>query len=230
MENGATEAEQVLRMPLKSLGLKPGMALQTRRLVEGASKKESQYFGAIEGKGVMVGPLGADGASTELDEGEVCVVRGFTGQYEYSFLTKVLQTFEKPFAYALLAYPSQVDARKVRQSLRTKTSWPSSVVLPATIGNAASAPMEVTLIDISAMGAMITATSSVAPIGALLELTMEVMVDEAPTTLTLKASVCHNNRGAKDGMHFIGMAFRGLTQQDKLVLHYLTQTTQATQA
>lgn len=228
MENGATEAEQVLRMPLKSLGLKPGMALQTRRLVEGATKKESQYFGAIEGKGVMVGPLGADGANTELDEGEVCVVRGFTGQYEYSFLTKVLQTFEKPFAYALLAYPSQVDARKVRQSLRTKTSWPSTVTLPATIGTAASEPMDVTLIDISTMGAMITATSALAPIGALLELSMEVLVDDAPTTLRLKASICHNNRGAKDGVYFIGMAFRGLAQQDKLVLHYLTQSTQST--
>jgi hypothetical protein len=140
MESGGTETEQVLRMPLKSLGLKPGMALQTRRLVEGASKKESQYFGAIEGKGVMVGPLGADGARTELDEGEVCVVRGFTGQYEYSFLTKVLQTFEKPFAYALLAYPAQVDARKVRQSMRTKTSWPSKICLLPPAGGADSAP------------------------------------------------------------------------------------------
>lgn len=227
MEPGGTESEQVLRLPLKSLGLKPGMALQTRRLVEGASKKESQYFGAIEGKGVMVGPLGSEGARTELDEGEVCIVRGFTGQYEYSFLTKVLQTFEKPFAYALLAYPAQVDARKVRQSLRTKTSWPSKVSIPASGDAAAMAPLAVTLIDISASGAMIAAPNSLEKIGASLELTLEVLVDDAPTTLHLNATICHNNRGTQDGMYFIGMAFKQLSQQDKLVLHYLTQSASA---
>ncbi len=76
---------EVARLPLKAMGLRTGMALQTRRLVEGTSKKESQFFGAIEGKGVMVGPLGSDGVETGLTEGEVCVVRGFTGQYEFSF-------------------------------------------------------------------------------------------------------------------------------------------------
>ena len=69
----------VNRMALKAVGLRAGMALQTRRLVEGATKKESQFFGAIEGKGVMVGPLGTDGVKLELEAGEVCVVRGFTG-------------------------------------------------------------------------------------------------------------------------------------------------------
>ena len=227
MESGATESEQVLRMPLKSLGLKPGMALQTRRLVEGASKKESQYFGAIEGKGVMVGPLGAEGASTGLDEGEVCVVRGFTGQYEYSFLTKVLQTFEKPFAYALLAYPAQVDARRVRQSMRTKTSWPSKVSLPSPTGGSQNNPFTVTLIDISASGAMISTNSPLATIGSPLELTLDVVVDDAPATLRLNATICHNNRGEHDGVYFIGMAFRQLSQQDKLLLHYLTQPASA---
>ncbi len=219
MESDQTDAEQVQRMPLKALGLKPGMALQTRRLVEGASKKESQYFGAIEGKGVMVGPLGSEGAKTELDEGEVCVVRGFTGQYEYSFLSRVLQTFEKPFAYALLAYPGEVDARRVRQSLRTKTSWPSRVFVP----NSTTAALDVTLIDISNSGAMIKTDAPLAAIGADIELLMDVNVDGSIHALHLRASVCHNNRGAESGEHFIGMAFRGLTPQDKLVLNYATQ-------
>jgi hypothetical protein len=87
-------------MPLKALGLRTGMALQIRRLVEGTSKKESQFFGAIEGKGVMVGPLGSDSDQTGLEAGEICVVRGFTGQYEFSFVSKVLQAFEKPLVYA----------------------------------------------------------------------------------------------------------------------------------
>jgi hypothetical protein len=215
-----SKPEEVSRLPLRALGLRPGMAMQTRRLAEGASKKESQYFGGIEGKGVMVGPLGSDGEQTELVAGEVCVVRGFTGQYEYSFLSKVLQTFEKPFVYALLAYPAQVDARLVRQSLRTKCSWPCSVVAAGADGKTGSS--EVTLVDLSISGAMIKASSSLAPMGATIALTMEVRVDQEPVALQLNASICHNNRASYEEAYFIGLAFKGLTQHDKLVLSYLT--------
>lgn len=214
-------------MPLKALGLRTGMALQTRRLVEGASKKEAQFYGAIEGKGVMVGPLGPDGVKTELDEGEVCVVRGFTGQYEFSFLSKVLQTFQKPFAYALLAYPAQVDATLVRQSMRTKTSWPASVHVPPKNGGPDLGQQEASLVDISMQGAMIKTQSALATVGDLVTLGLTVTFDNAPVQLQLAATICHNNRGASDSAYYIGLAFKDLTQHDKLVLHFATQAPQA---
>lgn len=51
-----TPQNNVQQITLKELGLRSGIALQVRRLVEGASKKEAQLFGAIESRGVMVGP------------------------------------------------------------------------------------------------------------------------------------------------------------------------------
>ena len=219
--------ESVSRLPFKSLGMRTGMALQTRRLVEGATKKESQFFGAIESKGVMVGPMGPDGVKTELEEGEVCVVRGFTGQYEFSFLSKVLQTFEKPFAYALLAYPTQVDARMVRQSMRTKTSWPTRVKLPASAGVAESETSDVSLLDLSLQGAMIEAPSPLGAIGDVIGIQLNVQVDGAPAILNVSARICHNNKSSAGTAHFIGLAFKDTTQQDKLLLHYLTQTAQS---
>ncbi len=213
-----TATPEVKRMPLKALGLRTGMALQTRRLKEGASKKESQFFGAIEGKGVMVGPMGSDAVQTGLEEGEVCVVRGFTGQYEFSFLSKVLQTFEKPFAYALLAYPAQVDAHLVRKSMRIRTSWPTTVQL-----NGAAQEIDVTLIDMSASGAMIKAPSALAALGEVIQLHIAVIIDNTPAELSIQATICHNNKAAQDDGFFIGLAFKSLTQQDKLVLNYLAQ-------
>jgi hypothetical protein len=219
----------VSRMPLKALGLRTGMALQTRRLVEGASKKESQFFGAIEGKGVMVGPMGPDGVSTELDDGEICVVRGFTGQYEFSFLSKVLQTFQKPFAYALLAYPAQVDARKVRQSMRTKTSWPATVRLASKDGPPEGEALPATLVDISMHGAMVKADSGLSVVGETVHLTLNVTFDDALVELNLNATICHNNRSLVDVAYYIGLVFRNLTQHDKLVLNYATQGAPQTQ-
>lgn len=217
-----TAQPEVKRMPLKALGLRTGMALQTRRLKEGASKKESQFFGAIEGKGVMVGPIGAEAIQTGLEEGEVCVVRGFTGQYEFSFLSKVLQTFEKPFAYALLAYPAQVDAHLVRKSMRIRTSWPSTVTLP----EPGAAAIAVQLIDMSASGAMIKAPTGLSSLGAMVQLGMAIELDGNPAALQLQASICHNNRATQDDGYFVGLAFKNLSQQDRLVLNYLTQPPQ----
>jgi len=222
MSDSAANPEEISRLPLRDLGLKPGMAVQTRRLVEGAHKTESQFFGAIEGKGVMVGPMGPDGTQTGLEAGEICVVRGFTGQYEYSFLTKVLQTFEKPFVYALLAYPAAVDARLVRKSMRIKAGWPASVSITQQDGSVQV--QKVDLIDFSVQGAMVRASNSLAAIGANLQLTLSVKVEDEPQDLRLTASVCHNNRARYEDVYFVGMAFKALSQQDKLVLTYLTQT------
>ena len=216
-----TEPETVQRLPLKALGIRPGMALQTRRLVEGASKKEAQFFGAIENKGVMVGPASAEATQTGLEEGEVCVVRGFTGQYEFSFLSKVLQTFEKPFAYALLAYPAQVDTRRVRQSMRTKVSWPTTVRPQDAAPN--TVPRLVDLVDISTDGAMVRSTEAIGTVGALVALEMDVIVEQQPVQLRLVGKICHHNRTAEQAHFFAGMAFQNASQNDKLVLAYLTQ-------
>lgn len=218
-DTGTSASTTTTRMPLKQLGLRAGMALQTRRLVEGTSKKESQYIGAIESKGVMVGPIGADAEQTGLTEGEVCVVRGFTGQYEFSFLSKVLQTFEKPFVYALLAYPALVDARLVRQSMRVKMTWPTRVTVPGQI------PVDASLVDLSAAGAMVTTAQALAGVGELLTLELVLKVDDSPVALALQAKVCHSNRLATDDTVCTGLAFVGATAQDKMALGYVTQST-----
>lgn len=210
---------QVAQTSLKELGLRPGIALQVRRLVEGASKKEAQLFGAIENRGVMVGPQGVEGEDPGLTEGDVCIVRGFTGQHEFSFISKVLQTYDKPFVYALLAYPNQVDARLVRQSMRTKTRWPIST-------QAGDHHQEGLLVDLSMQGAMVSTPLPVAAVGKVLSLTIQGLVEGELSPVTLKATVCHSHRAQDGDAHFTGMAFHGLTQQDKLVLSYLTQNPQ----
>lgn len=215
-ESPSTSVE---RLPLKALGLRSGMALQTRRLVEGTSKTEAQFFGAIEGKGIMVGPAGSEASQTGLAPGEVCVVRGFTGQYEFSFVSKVLQTFEKPFAYALLVYPALVDATRVRQSMRTKVAWPARA-----LASGATAPSDVILIDLSPQGAMVRSAIPLGSVGDAIGLTVEGLIEESRIALALSATLCHHSRSTGEDGFVAGMAFRNLNRDDKLALHYLTQT------
>lgn len=213
------DTDTVQRLPLKALGLRSGMALQTRRLVEGTSKTEAQFFGAIEGKGVMVGPANTDAEQTGLTPGEVCIVRGFTGQFEFSFLSKVLQTFEKPFAYALLAYPAQVDAKQVRQSLRTKVAWPAAVRV-----GGQSAFQSVTLVDLSLHGAMVRSHTALGSVGDAITLQLDGNMDTAPITVQIQAQLCHHSRPIGQDVFIAGMAFKEVSAEDKLKLHYLTAT------
>ena len=118
---------QHVRAPFTSLDLKPGMAMQTQRLIEGAPKQESQYFGVIAGQGVMVRPVGETTPRSLLSPGDICMVRGFSGRYEYSFLSEVLHIAQEPCTYAVLSHPPYVEARTVRQSLRAKAAWPTRV-------------------------------------------------------------------------------------------------------
>jgi len=212
--------QNVTQMPLKALGLRPGIPLQVRRLVKGASKKEAQLFGAIENKGVMVGPQGQEGEAPGLGEGEVCIVRGFTGRHEFSFVSKVLQTFQRPFVYALLAYPARVDARQVRQSMRTRTSWPITL-------HAGNNMQHGQLIDISLQGAMVSTADAMAAVGTTLALQIQAEFEGEPTALSMAAVVCHSHRPGSSNVHFTGMAFKDLSTQDKLVLHYLTKAPQS---
>lgn len=225
MTSQDAETDTVQRLPLKALGLRSGMALQTRRLVEGTSKTEAQFFGAIEGKGVMVGPASTDAEQTGLTPGDVCIVRGFTGQFEFSFLSKVLQTFEKPFAYALLAYPAQVDAKQVRQSLRTKVAWPAAVRLEAS-----TAFEPVALVDLSLHGAMVRSAMPLGSVGDAMTLELRGHMDDTPLTLQLHAHLCHHSRPPGQDAYIAGMAFKEVNAADKLQLHYLTSNTAAEQS
>lgn len=209
--------------PLRSMRLRAGMALQTKRLVQGSTLKDAQFLAAIESKGVMVGPVAPNGVSTGLEVGEVCIVRGFTGQHEFSFLSKVLQTFETPFAYALLSYPKQVDARQVRQSMRIVTAMPAQMRVP---GQSAVPAQEATLIDISTAGAMVRTSTSTGQcvVGLGVNLAFSVAFEGSPVDMDLSGVVCHSHNAPDQGGHLVGMAFTGLTRQDKLMLHYITES------
>ncbi len=219
MSNDHNQAP-VTEVGLRSLKLRPGVALQTQGVAPGSPKLEAQFLAAIEGKGVMVGPHGASsGKSSPLKAGDEYTVQGFTGQHDFSFKAQVIQTFEVPFVYALLVYPKAVQARLVRRSMRMKTSLPAKVSLPG-----GSSAINATLIDVSPFGAMVHAPSTVGAIGDVVNLAVGVDFEGELVNLEIPAALCHSHKAdAGDGVH-VGMSFKTVSQRDKLILHYLAQS------
>jgi hypothetical protein len=208
-----------VRAPFTSLDLKPGMAMQTQRLIEGAPKQESQYFGVIAGQGVMVRPVGETTPRSLLSPGDICMVRGFSGRYEYSFLSEVLHIAQEPCTYAVLSHPPYVEARTVRQSLRAKAAWPTRVK-PA----GAARWNVVDMVDIGTGGAMVQSESLTVQVGALVDVQLELMVEHQALTLQLQAMVKHSSPSPLGKARFFGLEFMALSTQDFLALYYVTQS------
>ncbi len=213
--------KEVVKLPLKTLGLRSGMSIQTRKLGAGAEKKERQFFGAIEGKGVMVSNINTDSGEVEFEVGDSCLVSGFTGQFEFTFLTRVVQTFDKPFVYALLEYPALSDARRVRQSMRMQTEFPASARLTENPDH--SDEVNVTILDISDTGALIKTPIVFGEIGDHIYVTMCTEIDNERSEITLQSRICHTRLAATQDAHLIGLAFKNVKSHDKMVLHFLTR-------
>lgn len=215
-----TEAPKI-RAPFKALGLRAGMALSIQRLAEGAPKQDSQYFGVMDGKGVMIGTLGPESEFAALRVGDICMVRGFTGQYEYSFLCEVLHTLNEPTNYAILSHPLQVDARLIRHSKRAKASWPTSIRLLTE-----QVTTKVTLVDIGTTGAMVRADKALTQVGGSAEMVIDIAIEGLPHSLTLLAELRHCNKTPTEDGYFLGFEFKEPNMQDFLALYYITQSPQ----
>lgn len=210
----STPAAEAAPISLRALRLKPGMFMQTQPMggTNGA-RHEAQFCAAIEGKGIMVVPIGGDVVRAELRAGEGQVVRGFTGMYDFSFLSHVIAHFTHPFAYTLLAYPDQVTARKVRNALRIRTS------LPATLQRTAGGDKQsATVIDLSVAGALLSSPNSLGSIGDNGRLAMTVEVDGNRNDLAVDATICHCNKADGEDSYRTGIAFKNLGRNERLVL------------
>ncbi len=208
-----------LALHLKALKLRPAMALQLFLPQPAEPPLEVQFLAAIEGKGVMVGPHAMTaGGIVGLPMGSECNVRGFTGQHDFVFPSRVLQTFVEPFAYALLAYPATVEARQVRQALRIKTSLPGQVSLPG-----GTASIDVTVVDLSIAGALLHAPTSVGAVGDMVHLSFSMDIDALQVDLVLLATICHSHKSAPDHAVRIGLLFKEVSRNDALALRYFSR-------
>lgn len=201
---------------LRTLKLRPGMFLQSQRMEKNSPTYESQYLGVIEGKCLMVVPVGTFSIKTGMKAGESFVIRGFTGQYDFHFVSKVIQafdfTFREPcYAYAVLSWPESVQARKVRNALRIRTS------LAATLTGVASREVQpVTLVDLSADGALVRSLDSAGAIGDLVSLEFSMGEDGALSYVVVVARICHIHVG-DDGC-LSGLLFEQISPSDRMLI------------
>ena len=217
-DNSSSDSSSVQTIGFRALKLRVGLALQAQSVVAGTRKEEVQFLAAVDFKGIMLGPY-RSGEKIALANGSEYTIQGFTGQYDFSFNSKVIQTFDKPFTYALLDYPDLVSARLVRRAMRMKTSFPARV----TRANQ-SQPVGVILIDVSHCGAMVHSPLPLGAFGDVVNLALSIDFEGDLVSLNIPSTICHSRKADHDDGTNVGLAFKPNSTSDKLMLHFLAQS------
>lgn len=210
------ESDLVSDIGFAGLRLRPGTVLRIQRYAIGSPESEIHFLGSVPGKIVMVTQKLEGGKKAEkLKPGEEYILHGFSGQYDFSFTSRVTQLLQSPFPYAALAYPGSVQARLVRRLARVKVSLP---VLATPHGT--SLAINATLVDMTVAGALLDSPAPLGKVGDLLRLEFQVDVADERQQMALAAIIRHAHFTIH-GRYSVGLEFRDLSQSDRLVLHYI---------
>ncbi len=198
-----------------TLRLRPGTAIQIQRYAIGAPRSEIQFLGSVPGKILMVTQKDWDSTQTPLELDQEYILSGFSGQYDFSFSSRVTQLLSDPFPYAALVYPESVSARLVRKLARIKTR------LPAICSNlGGDTARDVVLADLTVGGALIDSPAPLGIPGDSIHLALTADLENYRTDVALLATIRHVHKSGL-GRYSLGVEFRELTEDDKLVLHYV---------
>jgi hypothetical protein len=205
---------------LMALALQPGLMLKAVPADGPGPELDLQFLGILDGKGVLVEPLGIQALKLGLRSGAPYHVRGFTGRHDFSFASTVMRVFdftfrEPPLAYALLAYPDVVRARQVRAAQRVRVDLPA-IAVPA--GEDRRIPVMVR--DLSVAGALLESEEPPGTQDGELVLLVQADLDGESLEVVLPATVTRIGRSGNDTA-LTGVIFQDVLRTDRLALHYL---------
>lgn len=211
-------AAEYAQVSLKTLKLRPGMFLQAQSVEEKERNYEMQFLGMIEGKCVMVVPVGFASLKFGMQAGETYVIKGFTGLYDFHFKSSVIQAFDFTFrtpayAYAVLSFPEPVEAKKVRNAVRIKTSI-TAIATP----HGSDAQQSVTLVDLSVDGGLLRSASTLGTVGDLMRLDFSIGSEMEPPNLLTLARICHTHEERGDDGFLTGVLFESTSGANRVAL------------
>lgn len=207
----APAAEAAAYVDFETLKLLPGAPLQIQHLTLITQKYALKYMGSIKGKSIMISLPVIDGQVLRMLKGQDYVIRGFFGKKAYAFTSHVIQARTHPFPYAHFSYPSSVEAKAIRKSLRVEVN------MPAVAKGATSTPLTIT--DISASGAMLLAPQTLGKVDETVNLQFSLDVRDLKAELTLSARI-KNARYAKNAETlYIGVEFENISRENFLILN-----------
>ena len=187
--------------------------LEPPRPVAGG-RATASLLGWLDGASVMVtAPVNAAGRLA-LQEGELLVLRAFTGRSAFAFRATVLRVAYQPFAYLHLSFPDKIDVAAIRSSPRCRVS------LPARIG-AGGRSCDGRIVNIGTNGALIETAGPVSKDQSPIQVAFSFELHGVAVALDLQADLCGEKitpEGGGESRCQYGVAFTRMQPNDRLIL------------
>ena len=207
-------------MSLEQIKLNIGDTLQLQFQSESeTSRCVVTLIGYLAEQGVIVTTPMLNGSVMMIREGQIFVVRLFSGKTAYAFTAEANKITNVPFPHMHLSYPKEVRGLVVRGSSRARANIICHAAVEGDKGYACVAR------DISIGGALIAARDNMGEVGGKLALKLRVRVNDAEHVLVLNCVIRSVNatRTAADEVPTIlhGLSFENVSSQDTLVISTL---------
>lgn len=207
-------------MALDQIKLNIGDTLQLQFQSESeTSRCVVTLIGYLADQGVIVTTPMLNGSVMMIREGQIFVVRLFSGKTAYAFTAEANKITNVPFPHMHLSYPKEVRGLVVRGSSRARANIICHASVEGGSGFACVAR------DISIGGALIAAKDKIGEVGSKLALKLRVRVNDAEHMLALNCvirSVNPNRTTAEEAPTMLhGLSFENVSSQDTLVISTL---------
>lgn len=218
----------------------PGNAPQTRRLPElklspgktlyidfpsttNRPRVALRLIGFLEGAGVLIGALNAEGNVVPFREGEFLFVRVLTASGVATFECKVLKVHFTPFPYVVTSFPESAVFSVMRQHERVDTDLICTAAnLDRFVREGSSDSIPALMKNLSASGCQIEASPSLAETGERVRLGFRLTAAGEEHVLSIVSTVRAVKTFGEPGKRRFGLQFEELGIGERLVLeHYI---------
>jgi c-di-GMP-binding flagellar brake protein YcgR len=227
------QKETIPDLPALDLGI--GDALQLQESSAPNQRYFAKLIGYLNRASVVIHHPMQDEKLLAVENGQVFLVRGFSGRKTYEFNAEVLSVSYIPYPLLHLAFPKQIDCMTMRRALRVKPN------LAGWIGSrdTASVPNRIPMIivDISTSGARVHAKRQFGRLGEVVNVACRLPVDGEEQDFSIAAVIRNSyneklteSRGGVDVVTF-GLEFIQPQGRERMALqNYIYATMAAIEA
>ncbi len=214
--NHETNSAGHVEVSIQELRLRPGTELKILDSKGRMLGHKAQFVAVFAGKSILTSLLVNNTKMIEIRAGDSYLIKGFTGKYDFSFTSSVLQLDSAQFN-ARFSCPDTVAVKFVRSHLRADLELTATVT-----AKGMSNPTAIIVKDLSIGGAGLVSSEALGNIGDRINLSLQVEFEKKNVDLTLAAIIKHISESFS-GIR-TGVEFESTSQNDKLMLYYCVNT------
>ena len=218
-DTGGPVKPQEERVSLETIKLVPGDALQLQPLIEGQTERYTVHvIGVMKAKSVLVTAPIVDGKLIFVRDGQIFLVRAFSGLNVCAFKAKVLKSQFQPFPYLHLSYPDIVQTMRIRKAMRA----PTNIIVALHQTEDGKQIGAGKLVDISVGGGKMLSPMQVGRKGDRLWLSFKVTLGDLEEYVKTPVVICSDAEEEEDDqgkrMKTCGIQFGKLGQSQQLII------------